>query len=46
MDIGCNRLATVARDFYSQCGWRTDKRLTWRSCGGLLFLSYLDGWFS
>jgi hypothetical protein len=28
MDIGCNRLATVARDFYSRCGWRSDRRLT------------------
>jgi hypothetical protein len=28
MDFGCNRLATIARDFYSQCGWRSEKRLT------------------
>jgi hypothetical protein len=28
MDIGCNRLATVARDFYSQYGWRANRRLT------------------
>jgi hypothetical protein len=28
MDIGCNRLAMVARDLYSRCGWRTDRRLT------------------
>jgi hypothetical protein len=28
MDSGCNRLATVARDFYSRCGWRSERRLT------------------
>jgi hypothetical protein len=33
MDIGCNRLATVARDFYSQYGWRANRRLTWRCKG-------------
>jgi hypothetical protein len=27
MDIGCNRMATVARDLYSRCGWRCDRRL-------------------
>jgi hypothetical protein len=28
MDIGCNRLAMVARDIYNQCGWRSERRLT------------------
>jgi hypothetical protein len=28
MDTGCNRLATAARDFYSRCGWRSDRRIT------------------
>jgi hypothetical protein len=28
MDIGCNRLETVARDFYSRCGWHTERRIT------------------
>jgi hypothetical protein len=28
MDIGCNRLETVTRDFYSRCGWSADRRLT------------------
>jgi hypothetical protein len=28
MDIGCNRLETVARDIYSRFGWRFDGRLT------------------
>jgi hypothetical protein len=28
MDIGCNRLATVARDFNNRCGWCADRRLT------------------
>jgi hypothetical protein len=28
MDIGCSRLAMVARDIYSQFGWRFDRRLT------------------
>jgi hypothetical protein len=28
LDIGCNRLETVARDFYNRCGWRVDRRLT------------------
>jgi hypothetical protein len=27
MNIGCNRMATVARDSYSRCGWRCDRRL-------------------
>jgi hypothetical protein len=28
MDIGCNRLATVAWNFYSRYGWRSERRLT------------------
>jgi hypothetical protein len=28
IDIGCNRLAMVARDIYSQFGWRFDCLLT------------------
>jgi hypothetical protein len=28
MDIGCNRLETVARDIYSRFGWRFDGRVT------------------
>jgi hypothetical protein len=28
MDTGCNRLAKVARDFYSRCGWRFVRRIT------------------
>jgi hypothetical protein len=28
MDIGCNRLETVARDIYSRFRWRFDGRLT------------------
>jgi exonuclease III len=28
MDTGCNRLAMVAREFYSRFGWRSDRRLT------------------
>jgi hypothetical protein len=28
MDTGCNRLGTVARDFYSRCGWWPDWRIT------------------
>jgi hypothetical protein len=28
MEYGCNRLETVARDFFSQCGWRLDHRIT------------------
>jgi hypothetical protein len=27
MDIGCNRLVMVARDFYNRCGWSADRRL-------------------
>jgi hypothetical protein len=36
MDIGCNRLGVVARDFYIRCGWRTHRRTTsWTSDGAL-----------
>jgi hypothetical protein len=28
MDIGCNRLETVARVLFSQFGWRRDNRIT------------------
>jgi hypothetical protein len=28
MESGCNRLETVARDFYSRFGWRLDHRIT------------------
>jgi hypothetical protein len=28
MVIGCNRLETVARDLFSQFGWRRDNRIT------------------
>jgi hypothetical protein len=28
MDFGYSRLATVARDFYSRCGWRFERHLT------------------
>jgi hypothetical protein len=28
MDFGCNRLHMVARDLYSQFGWRATRRLT------------------
>jgi hypothetical protein len=28
MDIGCNRLATIARDLFNRCGWRSERRLT------------------
>jgi hypothetical protein len=28
MEYGCNRLETVARDFFSRCGWRLDHRIT------------------
>jgi hypothetical protein len=28
MVIGCNLLATVARDMYTRCGWRSERRLT------------------
>jgi hypothetical protein len=27
MNIGCNRMSTVAWDLYSRCGWRCDRRL-------------------
>jgi hypothetical protein len=45
MDTGCNRLATVARDIYSQFGWRSDRRLTgwFQAYTGLAV--FLDGWF-
>jgi hypothetical protein len=28
MYIGCNRLGTVARDFYGRCCWHTERRIT------------------
>jgi hypothetical protein len=36
MYIGCNRLGTVARDFYGRCCWHTERRITsWSSCVAL-----------
>jgi hypothetical protein len=45
MDIGCNRMATVARDLYSRCGWRCDRRLACWCRNIYLFIFCLDGWF-
>ena len=28
MNTGCSRLTMVVRDFYSRCGWRSERRLT------------------
>jgi hypothetical protein len=45
MDIGCNRLATVAQDIYSQFGWRSDKKLTCWTFTYTCHVVFLDGWF-
>jgi hypothetical protein len=37
MDTGCNHLATVARDFYRRCGWRSERRLASWWCGTFFF---------
>lgn len=43
MDIGCNRLATVAQDMYNRIGWRFGRRLTCLCQGEACYFSGLDG---